>query len=247
LITAIKEDKKSILQSPAAAVRDSLLIMESMDRYNHWIYSNMRRYIGADILEVGSGTGNITQFLVFCRRVVALESDPVSAARAQGRFRHNGNIEIIQSTLQEYAHRQPNPDLFDTVLSINVLEHIEDDVEALRCMRKLTNAQGRVVIMAPALPILYGSLDRSFGHFRRYRRRRLQRRFHDAGLEVIRSFYMNLPGVLGWFVHSRLLRRRQIDAKTSRRFNKAVPWLRTAESIVKPPLGQSLIMVGKKA
>ena len=243
---ALNESAQAALEQDENQLRDSLYIMASMGRYNQWLYSNISRYLGERVLEVGSGTGNITVFLREKAQVVSLEPDGASVGEARRRFADLPNIEIVQTTLEEYSRSQRNFAAFDTVVGINVLEHIEDDVEALVCMRKHLTSGGLVVIIVPALPDLFGSLDRAFGHYRRYHRRSLNERFQKAGLTVVKSFYMNLAGAAGWFWHSRILQHEQIDIKTSRKFDKMVPFLKKMESVVKPPVGQSLIMVGKK-
>jgi len=91
---------------------------------------------------------------------------------------------------------------------------------------------------------IYGALDRSFGHCRRYNRRCLGRAFEAAGLRPTYSFYMNALGYFGWWWHSRLLRREQIPVQTGRFFNRLVPLLDAIERILPPPFGQSLVMVG---
>jgi len=246
MITASNELSQSASQQDKNNLRDSLFILESMHQYNCWLYSNISQFIGNRVLEVGSGTGNITQFFRDKAHVVSLEPDADCVDHARQSFGGQKNIEIINATLQDYSHNHPNGGAFDTVVCINVLEHIEDDLEALVCMQKLLIPSGLVVIIVPALPVLFGSLDRAFGHYRRYHRRVLHQQFQKTGLTVVKSFYMNLTGVAGWFWHSRVLHQQQIDNKTSRKFDKIVPYLKKMESLIKPPVGQSLIMVGKK-
>ena len=245
LTTAETTAPQSPLEETSSAVHESLLVVESLHLYNEWLFSNISRFVGDNVLEVGAGIGNITQFLRDRSQVVALEPHLPSADKAKKLLAEQPNIRVIASTLEEFSAETPWPYPFDTVLCLNVLEHIKDDVHALRCMKKHLSAQGRVVILAPAMPMLFGSLDRSLGHFRRYSRRSLKKRFDEAGLRVTDSFYINLPGVLGWFLHSRVLHRQQIAPRAAERFDSMVPYISAAESIVKPPFGQSLIMVGQ--
>ena len=235
----------SPLPDSTSALQDSLEVMESMYLYNHWIFANIRPFLGEKILEVGSGTGNITSFLLCYPRVVALEPDLISARKAARRFYNHHNVQVIPETLEDYTQQASNGASFDTVICLNVLEHIEDDVYALCCMREHLAADGKVVILVPALGALYGALDRSLGHYRRYNKRHLRRKFHQADLQIIKSYYMNLPGVLGWFLHSRILHRVGLAPRSARKFEKAVPYIMAAESAFKPPLGQSLVMVGR--
>jgi SAM-dependent methyltransferase len=229
----------------AEAVCKSLEVLEGLYLYNHWIFSKIRPFIGDNILEVGAGIGNITQFLLNYSRVVALEPHWPSAQRAKNNFRSHGNIEVVQATLEKFTDGRNGDAAFDTVICLNVLEHIENDVLALRDMKNCLSDSGQIIILVPALKALFGNLDRSFGHYRRYNRRILRQRFQEAGLHEVKSFYMNMPGVLGWFLHSKILQRRQINPQSAQRFEKTVPYISAVESLVSPPLGQSLIMVGK--
>jgi SAM-dependent methyltransferase len=131
----------------------------------------------------------------------------------------------------------------DTVVALNVIEHIADDVEALGSIRAMLQPAGRVVILVPAISALFGSLDRELGHHRRYTRKSLSRRLEDAGFHVERAFYFNLVGLLGWWINARLRKAPRIPVEQLRFFESLVPALRI-EDRVPLPFGQSVIVVG---
>ena len=133
---------------------------------------------------------------------------------------------------------------FDTIVCLNVLEHIEDDVTSLRSMRALLQPGGRLVLLVPALPALYGTLDEALGHFRRYRPAELAAKFTDAGFRLAHVEYFNLAGVLGWWLIGRVLRRRLIPRCALKWYDALVPLFRL-ETLMPWRIGQSLIAIGE--
>jgi SAM-dependent methyltransferase len=130
------------------------------------------------------------------------------------------------------------------VVCSNVLEHIEDDRAALEALRKLLVPGGRIVLVVPALHALYGSIDRAIGHYRRYTSQEIAAVLSAAGLEVEHVSYFNLLGVPGWFLNARILQRRTIPGLQARLNDRLVPLLRL-ERRFRPPLGMSLLAVGR--
>lgn len=232
------------ITDPAAEVHTSLEVLSELYNYNHWLFNKVRPFVRGRVCEVGSGIGNITQFMLNCDEVVGIEPLRVSYETLSSRFQDHANVHFAQCVLDQCPRDDVPAEHFDTVVCLNVLEHIEDDVASLRRMRSLCREKGRVVILVPAFMSLYGELDRSFGHYRRYTRRTLQRAFEEAGLRATYSFYMNTLGVLGWWWQGRCLRRRQITVESSRFFNRLVPFLDAFERVVRLPIGQSLVMIG---
>ena len=164
-------------------------------------------------------------------------------------------IEIIRQIVKnlppakktDIGLREPRPPLYDPreiygiVLEaqLKAIEGIEagaacSDVDGLARMRRVCHDRGRVIILVPAHMSIYGELDRSFGHVRRYNRRTLRRAFEAAGLQVSYSFYMNALGYFGWWWQSRWQRREEISVSGARLFNRLVPFLDAAERLPAP-------------
>jgi len=225
-------------------VHAALELIQELHAYNRWIFRRIRPFLTGTVCEVGCGIGNMTRFLLGQERVVGIEPLGISVLRARERFADQPNVSIIQRSLEEC----PNPDVpaggFDTVICLNVLEHLEDDVHSLRRMGELCRGGGRVVILVPAHMSAYGEMDRYYGHWRRYNRRSLGRAFREAGLSVGRSFYMNALGYFGWLWHGRIFPCQKIPSSSARLVNRLAPFLAAFERFIPPPFGQSLIMVG---
>jgi SAM-dependent methyltransferase len=221
---------------PAGA--ETLEIMAAAPRYNAWQYEVIAPYLGARVLEVGSGTGTMSEHLLGGGPEHLVLTDTDAWYRDQLRARFGGRPGIRIDAL-----RLPDPnagdrfaaDRIDTVVALNVVEHIEHDVGALRTIRDILVPGGRAVILVPALEALYGELDRELGHFRRYTRRSLAEAFRLAGLDVERRYWFNRAGVAGWW----------IPVDQLRAFDALVPLLRL-ERFVPLPFGQSLIAIGTR-
>ena len=225
-------------------VRGSLEVIRNLYNYNHWLFNKVRPFIRGSVCEVGSGIGNITQFLVNYERVVGIEPSLPSVRKLRDMFSSHANVSFSHNYLCDCLDGDVSPESFDSVICLNVLEHIEDDVAAMVAMRRLCKKKGRVSILVPAHQILYGELDRAFGHFRRYTRRTLAQTFEQAGLRPVHSSYLNSIGALGWLVESRIRKRSQISDRSARTMNRMVPFIDAMERLIPPPFGQSVVMVG---
>ena len=214
-------------------------------KYNRWMFDRLRPWIGRRVLEVGSGIGNLSVFLQDRERVVLTDTEPWYLARLRERFGGRANIEVARLYLP-VVDGALAAERFDTVICLNVLEHIEDDVASLAAMRGLLVPGGRVVLLVPALPALYGTLDRALGHFRRYTRPELIAKLQETGLVPRHLEYFNLAGIPGWWVTGRLLRRPLIPAASLRWYDALVPLFRL-ERLLPWRVGQSLIAIGEAA
>jgi len=225
------------------AVTHSLAILATVYNYNHWIYNSIRGSLGNEILEVGSGIGNISQFLLNANRLVCLEPYAEYRQYLAERFTEHRNVVVLPHRIQDCPNGDVLPGQFDSVICMNVLEHIEDDVEALRRIRELLRRGGRAILFVPALPCIYGAMDKGMGHFRRYTRKSLDRALRSAGLHPVSSRYMNLPGVFGWWWRGVAMGKPLLPEKQARMFDRMVPMISALEQLVPPPFGQSLLMV----
>jgi glycosyltransferase involved in cell wall biosynthesis len=218
--------------------------VEVLRRYTAFLWDLMRPYVGRRVLEVGSGTGVMTQYLATRERIVATDIDPQYVELLRRTYADKPNVEVHPLDLARLRDNGFPRHGFDTVVCSNVLEHVEDDDGALRAMRELLAPGGRVVLIIPALRQLYGSIDRAIGHYRRYTREEIAQKLRAAGLEVEHLSFFNMLGVPGWFLNARLLRRRTVPGVQARLNDRLVPLLRL-ERRLHPPIGMSLLAVGK--
>ena len=137
---------------------------------------------------------------------------------------------------------------FDSVVYVSVLEHIRDDVDELRTAFQLLQPGGTLALFVPAMPSLYGSLDFKSGHYRRYDRELLRQVVADAGFEQQHITYMDLVGVVPYFLMYRLLDVKTLDSGSSRIYDSLiVPISRFIESRVgAPAVGKNLVAVARR-
>ncbi len=231
----------------SAAARE-LETMSLGVNYHGWMYSVTQPYIGQRVLDLGGGIGSFSHYLQDRQRLVIVDNDPYCVGRLKRRFGGCDNVRILDIDILDQAM----PDILaserlDTVVCMNVLEHIEDDRGVLRQIYRALQPGGYLILLVPANPRLYGTLDVEVGHVRRYGRRELTEKVRDAHFTVCRSFYFNSIGTFGWYVISRIRRQRGIGRRQVGLYDRyVVPILARAERIVSPPFGQSLIVVGRK-
>lgn len=216
----------------------TLEIFEDTHRINQWIYSRFAADLGRRVLEVGSGTGNLTSHLVDRELVVATELEETHLSKLRRRFADKPNVRVERLDLE--APGSGFSDLkLDSILSVNVLEHVKDDEGSLRWIRAQLVPGGKLCIYVPALPALYGSLDEALGHHRRYERAELIRKLEAARFRVLWCRGMNLAGIPGWFLSGRVLKRRQLSARQVRLYDRLVPFFRL-EDLLPLPIAMNL-------
>jgi SAM-dependent methyltransferase len=228
------------------ALTTTLNQLAELDRYNHWIYEHISHALGRRVLEVGSGTGNITQFLCAGgREVLATDVVPSYRNELERLFGAYPNVRVGKFDLTAEAPRAFVADPFDSVVCLNVLEHVEDDLFALAQMRASLAPAGKLALLVPAHRFLYGAFDRSLGHFRRYEKRELAGKLKKAGFAVREMKFFSLVAALPWLINGRLLKRDYIPAGQANLANLLVPLLKL-ERLIGPPCGLSLIAIAQK-
>lgn len=222
--------------------------MRAAPRYNAWQYRRIAPYLGQRVLEVGSGVGNISQHIISDNRelVILTDTDPYYRNELRSKFGSQGKVMIDTLTLPDAGARQRfGQNRLDTVVALNVVEHIEDDVASIRTMGEIVVPGGKVIVLVPALTWLFGSLDEELHHYRRYTRRSLAAAIDAAGLTLERLFWFNVVGVAGWWLNAVVRRTPRIPVAQLRTFDRLVPMLRL-EDMLPIPFGQSLIAVCRK-
>jgi SAM-dependent methyltransferase len=211
-----------------------LPIMEQAARYNAWLVERCLPYLGGRVLDFGAGSGTFVPALAaHCDELVAVEPDPEPFAELQRRAERLPNVRAVRGT------DVPARERFDTIVCFNVLEHVDDDVGALRALRARLAADGRLLVLVPAHPALRGPMDRTVGHRRRYTKAALRAALETAGYGVQELRLVNPIGALGWLVAGRLGRRAAIPGSPLRFYDRLVPVLRLLDR-VELPVGLSV-------
>lgn len=214
--------------------------------FNRWMADTIRPYVGKRVLEIGAGMGNLTrQLLPGRRRYVATDIDREHLERLGNRLSNRPNLEIAELNAAYPENHAPFHGQMDTVICLNVLEHIDDDVEALRNIRLMLADGGRAVILVPSGQSIYNSLDEELGHFRRYSEDQLRERMTAAGFEVETILRFNRASRPGWWLNGTVLKRRTISRLQLRNFDRLV-WLWRRVDAYLPWSQTSLIAIGRR-
>jgi len=224
-----------------------LEIMVGGNNYSGWIYRRILPFIGQRILEVGAGIGNFIRLLVNRELIVAVDKHPACVDYLKARLGSSRTVVPMELDISDPAVRELSPYEFDTVICLNVLEHVEDDLSALAHMQSVLRPGGILILLVPAFQFLYGSVDRSLGHYRRYNRKSLIPKMVQAGFQVESTMYTNMIGMAGWFLNNRVLGWHKESARQIGFFDRFVaPWAERLERWIQPPVGLSLISVCRK-
>ena len=218
--------------------------MQQAGRYTDWIARQIRPHCGPRILEVGAGIGNLTaRLLNHAEYVCALEPNAACFESLRLGLEAAAGFECRPWRIEDCDVAFTASRRVDTIVCVNVLEHVEDDLQALRQFRAmLCGPVGRLVLLVPAVPAAYGSIDAALGHYRRYSPARLRSILRQAGFSIGSLRYSNPIGLLGWFVNARIIGRvQQSDAQIWIFDRLVVPWYSQLERFMPPPIGLSLI------
>jgi SAM-dependent methyltransferase len=207
--------------------------------YRRWLSGLALPWLGDDPLEIGSGRGDYAaEWIESVGRFTASEADPPRLTALRRRFSDDPRVTVreLEVPIKEKASHS-------SVVAYNVLEHIADDVEALRALAGLVRSGGRLVILVPAFPVAMSRFDRSIGHYRRYTRGSLVGALAAADLSPLAVHYLNAPGLLAWIVAMRVLKMQPRAGTLLRLWDRLVPGFASLERRWSPPFGQSLFAV----
>jgi SAM-dependent methyltransferase len=216
-------------------------------RYHRWIVGELAPYLKGSVAEVGAGSGNVAERLLLSTGIEHLTAiEPSSAMFRLLRERLDGEprATVLRGRLGELDGAFAGA--FDSIVYLNVLEHVEDDRGELRRAHACLRPGGHLCLFVPALPWLYGRLDAEVGHLRRYGRAGLRGAVEDAGFRVVRLRYFDAAGVLPWLLYVRLLRRELTESTVGFYDRWIVPLTRAVERRVSPPLGKNLLCVARR-
>lgn len=225
---------------------DELLATAHARRYNDWILGLIRPALGRVVVEVGAGQGNFTRELLRAgpERLVAIEPSSILLPLLRDATADEPRVDVRAGTL----HPLPGDlrEAADSVVYINVLEHIADDDAELATAIEALRPGGHLVVFVPALPWLNARFDRAIGHHRRYRMDELRDRAADAGFEIETLRWFDLLGVATWAIAVKLLHLQMRPGNVGFYDRFAVPVARLLDRLTGPPIGKSLVLIARK-
>lgn len=224
---------------------DTLSTMDVMRQYNGWLWKQISPYVGNSILEAGCGTGTITRYLANRKRVLSVDFDRHYVSLLQERYADRSNVRVEWADLaaDEWPRLVNEP--IDTIVCMNVLEHLPNDRSVLERFHEVLGPAGRLVLLVPAHMLLYGEIDRALDHYRRYDQSGLAELLKTTGFEIETVRYLNPTGVLGWFVNGRLLKRKTVPRFQATLYDWLHPVLQAFDA-ARPPFGLSVLAIARK-
>ncbi len=228
--------------------------LADIPNYYQWILANFREHLKGKVIEIGAGVGHLSALYAdSVAHLLLVEPARNLHQRLANRFASNPKIAIRGGLLDElHAEELASPGIhgapYDAALLVNVLEHVENDLQMLRQLFDLLRPGGVLLLFVPALPFLYGALDSRVGHVRRYTRLGLAEVVRQAGFKLELLKYFDAIGVLPWLIVGRVLRQGRHSERAAHIYDRfVVPVGRALESQFPPPLGKNLIAIARRA
>lgn len=231
---------------------ETLEIISKASKFNVWMFNTIKEHIKeGSILELGSGIGNITDCLISSYSDVTISDfNKDYYNHLKTKYSDYPSVKkVLKIDLQDDLFEQHYLDLkdsFDTVILINVIEHLADDAIAINNCKYFLKKNGKLIVLAPANSILYTDFDAEIGHFRRYNNNDLTHLFRLNKMDIEKKFYFNCLGIPGWFVFNKLLKRKRISSTSMKAYDNLLPIAKLLDKLVLNRIGLSEIVVGVK-
>ena len=229
----------------------TLEVIAKADRFNRWMLDQFKDQLKGEILEIGSGIGNISQLVIEKGHSITLSdynSDYCDLLKAK--FSQNENVKEILSIdlVDPDFHNKyfTYKEKFDTIFLLNVIEHIKDDLLAVKNCRYMLKKDGHLVLLAPAYSWLYCSFDKQLGHYRRYSLGSLEEILIKNDFNILSGSHFNFTGIAGWFLFGKLLNKKMLGSSQMSAFDKIVPLAKIIDSLLLKKIGLSVIVKGVK-
>jgi SAM-dependent methyltransferase len=245
-VRALGQIAKYALQSDLRPGHQTLEVMDDLNNYATYLWTRIQDHVGQHVVELGSGTGGMTRFLRSREKLVATDFNPIYLKQLSERYAFWKGVEVCKLDLMSEDWSDLPAGEYDTVVSSNVLEHRPDDTIAMRSAFKILAPGGKFVAIVPAGQWLYGSMDRTIDHYRRYSRAEISHKLEAAGYRVLTCESVNIAGIAGWYLNGRVLKRPTVPSIQAKVFDSIVPLQATIERALKPTIGLSLIVVAEK-
>ena len=220
--------------------------IERAPKFNRWMYESVKPWLGKRVAELGCGRGNLSNFFRQHETVMLTDyrDDYLDPLREKWGMKRNLTFaKLDMSQREDYAVLTKFAP--DSVVFLNVLEHIEDDRAVLKNLFDHIPAGCRLAILVPFGMSLYSDFDKELGHFRRYEKGELEGKMRDAGFNVEHQFYFNKAGKLAWFVANTLGKRKSLTPLQLRIYNFLTPAFRVWDKIA-PGTGLSTVAICRK-
>jgi SAM-dependent methyltransferase len=227
--------------------------MTGAPNYHSWILEIFKPYLGAHLVEVGAGVGSFSELILtqhVCKTLSLVEPSDTMYEQLRVHLRQLDSgitVDLYHATFVEAADLIKSEQAPDSIIYVNVLEHIADDEGELEAVRRTLSESGRVFIFVPALKWLFSTFDERIGHLRRYSKSELEEKLRRAGFKILRSSYFDFPGIAPWWFNYRLMRSVTMSSEAVRFYDQfIIPTVRRIESVIAMPIGKNVIAIAEK-
>jgi SAM-dependent methyltransferase len=223
-------------------------------RFTRWLYNEVSAGLKGDVLEIGSGIGTYSEKIIndksHASHVMLTDIAPSYTEALTKKFSSNNNNNNVSVSKLDLNRKEDYEKIgygkFDSILGLNVLEHVENDEFALQQLYRMLKDEGTMVLLVPCHKFLYNVLDKKAGHFRRYTKKELEYKVSKTQFIIQRIFYFNMLGIVGWYLNGGLAKNPQINGTAYRIFDSLVPVSQHIERLVGKRLGLSIICYLRK-
>lgn len=236
----------------------NLEIVSSRRRFNSWMYEQISSTLNGNILEVGSGLGIFSEMVI---NDMMMMEDSKKITSLMITDSSHSYVNSLRSKFEGFKNRvffhkldleckgdydAVGYNRFDTIIALNVIEHVRDDGFVFRQFHRLLRKGGMLVVLVPSYKFLYNAIDESIGHHRRYTKKELHAMVQNSAFLVERIHYFNMAGVLGWYINGNLFRKAALDTHAFAIFDRLVPVWKAIDTISLRRIGLSMICSMKK-
>jgi len=235
---------------PKCYTSDELDSLADAIHYQNWIVEQFTPFVRGRMLEVGAGIGTMANhWLRLADEVHLVEPAGNLFSALQERFSSEPSVRLYSDVLERVIDTNGSylKGSFDVVIMINVLEHIQDDTQLMKTLATLLKPDGHLLIFVPAMPTLYGSLDRLFGHYRRYTKTSLLALVSQARFHTVKLYYFDVLGVVPWWLVNCVIRANSLSRSSALLYDRyVVPVGKILEKWLKPPIGKNLVLIARR-
>ena len=224
-----------------------LEVLAGLPRYYNWIFQTFRPYINGAGVEFGPGLGtNSALMRSRLSKLDLVEPSPRLAGILRSRFAGDPELQVYETDTETFISSGPQLQ-YDTIILVNVLEHIQDDLAVVKAFYRMLRPRGHLLLFVPALPMLFSRIDEYYGHKRRYTSPDLTKLAINAGFEVPLVHYFDILGVLPWYLLNTLGGNIHFNPFLTGMYDVAgVPLTRWLEGVLRPPFGKNICMAARK-
>ncbi len=229
----------------------TLEVISKADKFNNWMYQTIKPYCNGKILEIGSGIGNISAFFMEDEfEIMLTDIRKGYCEKLTSKFHQNPfflGTEVMGLTDDNFDQKfESHLGQYDTVFSLNIVEHIFDDSLAIKNCKKLLKANGQLIVLVPSYQKLYNGFDTELGHYKRYTKHLLTKVFLKNKFTIVHKQYFNFIGIFGWYVTGSIFKKQTIPGSQMKLYNKLVPIFKIIDELIFNTAGLTTIVVGRK-